>query len=223
MKAIIFDFDGLILDTETAEYQSWLEIYRRYGVELPFEVWAAAVGTSPDSFNPLSHLLELCPGLAPSPIKLEQKQRMSALADSLPVMPGVEDLLVEARRLGLHLAIASTSSQEWVLTHLARHGLAGRFDVIQTGDRVERVKPYPDVYIAALRELQVLAAEALALEDSPHGIQAAQNAAIFCIAVPNSITRRMDTSRADLVLDSLASISLPDLLNKVNLIRSNQV
>ena len=223
MKAIIFDFDGLILDTETAEYQSWLEIYRRHGVELPFEVWAAGVGTSPDVFNPLSHLLELCPGLAPSPIKLEQKQRMSALADDLPVLPGVENLLVEARRLGLRLDIASTSSQGWVLSHLAHHGLAGRFDVIQTGDRVERVKPYPDVYLAALRQLQVPAARALALEDSPHGIQAAQSAGIFCIAVPNPITRRMDTSRADLVLDSLASISLPDLLIKVDLIRSNQV
>jgi HAD superfamily hydrolase (TIGR01509 family) len=131
-----------------------------------------------------------------------------------PVLPGVLDYLEDARQLGLRLAVASSSPHSWVDTHLARLGLADRFEAIICGDDVSpgRTKPHPDLFLKALDALGVDADEAIVFEDSPNGVNAARAAGIFVVSIPNPITTLLKTEGANLTLDSLARISLQDLL-----------
>jgi HAD superfamily hydrolase (TIGR01509 family) len=137
---------------------------------------------------------------------------------SQPVLPGVLDYLQEARRLGLKLAIASSSRHAWVEGHGGRLGILDYFDKIICRDDVAegRTKPNPDLFLLALERLGVQANEAIVFEDSPNGVKAAQAAGIFVVAVPNAITSLLTIDNADLTLASLADLSLSELLRKVN-------
>lgn len=134
-----------------------------------------------------------------------------------PVMPGVLDYLHEAKRLGLKMAIASSSSHSWVDTHAKRLGIFDYFDNVITSDEVgiNRTKPHPDLFLLALDRFKVRANEAIVFEDSPNGVRAAQAAGIFVVAVPNSVTSLLTIENANLTLNSLADLSLVALLNQV--------
>ena len=218
IQALIFDFDGLILDTETPDYEVWQSIYREHGFELPREEWGKIIGTSLAYFDAAEHLALLSQGRLDS-ISLRDRHRTEsrALTLSKTVLPGVIDYLRDAQRLGLKLAIASSSSHAWVDTHAKRLGIFDSFDKIITSDEVgvARTKPYPDLFLLALEELKVRKNEAIVFEDSPNGVRAAQAAGIFVVAVPNSVTSQLSIENANLTLSSLADLSLPELLNKV--------
>ena len=94
-------------------------------------------------------------------------------------------------------------------------GIRGDFDCACCREDVARTKPYPDLYLAALACLGVSALETVALEDSPNGIAAAKRAGLRCVAIPNSITAQLDLSQADVILGSLAEVSLAELLEKI--------
>jgi HAD superfamily hydrolase (TIGR01509 family) len=132
------------------------------------------------------------------------------------LLPGVLQHIEEARALGLKLGVASSSTSEWVKGHLNRLGILDRFHCLRCRDDVANVKPAPDLYLAMLECLGVSAAEAFAIEDSPNGITAAKQAGLRCVAIPNSITAGLDLSRADVVLGSLAELSLAELLTRVD-------
>ena len=127
------------------------------------------------------------------------------------------DYLHTAKRLGLKLAIASSSPHSWVDTHAKRLGIFEYFDQVICADNVGagRTKPNPDLFLLALDQLQVRKNEAIVFEDSPNGVQAAKRAGIFVVAVPNSVTSQLSIENANLILRSLADLSLPELLNKV--------
>jgi beta-phosphoglucomutase-like phosphatase (HAD superfamily) len=127
----------------------------------------------------------------------------------------VVERIDEAKALGLMVGLASSSTLDWVRGHLARLGILERFDCLRCRDDVANVKPEPDLYVAVLDCLGVRASEAIAIEDSPNGVTAAKRAGMRCIAIPNSITARLDLSQADVLLASLADITLPELLRKV--------
>ena len=215
IRALIFDFDGLIIDTEVPCYQSWQEIYREYGGDLPFALWVRALGSSYEAagFDPHGHLEQLIgQPLDRAEVEARRARRELELIEAQPVLPGVEAYISDARRLGLKLGIASSSPREWVDRHLRRVGLDRHFDVIRTSDDVGRVKPAPDLYLAALEGLGVRPDEAIALEDSPNGVTAAQEAGIFCVAVPNRLSERLPLEHADLRLASLADLPLEELI-----------
>ena len=213
IRAVIFDFDGLILDTEVPEYQTWQEIYQIYGCELPLEVWATAVGTSADVFDPYAYLEGLLGRqVEREEIFLKRRQRYAELLDAQSTLPGVQAYIADAKRLGLRLGVASSSSRDWVVGHLTQLGLGSYFDCIKCADDVPRVKPDPALYQAVLDTLALPAEHAIALEDSPHGIAAAKRAGLFCVAVPNPLTRQLSLAHADLHLDSLADLPLERLL-----------
>ena len=216
IQAIVFDFDGLILDTETSIFESWREVYREHGCDLNYQFWAKTVGVAPGMYD-LTDDLAKCLGhpVDAESINAQQQAREAELVAVLEPLPGVADYLVAAEALGLRLAIASSSDMDWVGGHLARLGWLDRFEVIRTIDIVKVSKPKPDLYLAALEGLSVEAANALALEDSPIGATAAINAGIFTVAVPNQITRHYDFDHVDLVLPSLEALSLEALLVKV--------
>jgi len=213
IQALIFDFDGLVLDTETQIFLSYQEIYRSLGVELSFERWAQGVGTTDASYDPLDDLEALLSGeVNRADLLKRQRQREAELIAAQPVRPGVVDYLKDARRLGLKIGMASSSSCAWITGHLSRLGLLEYFDCVQGRDDVQQSKPDPELYLNALEKLGVSNTQAIVFEDSPNGILAARRAGLFCVAVPNPVTLRMPLDGADLRLESLADLPLEQLL-----------
>jgi len=222
-KALIFDFDGLILDTESPEFEVWQAIYREHGQELAPETWGQIVGGwGASNFDAAEHLVELA-GDGLNAIELRARHRFESDAQTLlqPILPGVVDILDEARRLDLRLAIASSSPRSWVVdTHLIRLGLANRFDAIICADDVPpgRTKPNPDLFLRALDAVGARADEAIVFEDSPNGVKAARAAGIFVVLVPNPFTALLKSDGANLTLGSLTEISLGETIRNLALL-----
>ncbi len=218
IKALIFDFDGLIMDTESPEVEAWQEIYSEYGQQFPLEIWVRdVVGSYVTNFDPAGYLAQLT-GQAidlPAMHSRAYSQRLEKQG-LLPALPGVVDILKSAKRLGLRLAVASSSKHAWVEKYLRQLDLVDLFNSIICREDVERIKPDPDLFIAALKALNVRAEEALVFEDSPNGILAANRAGIRVVAVPNPITAHWVIGEADLLLTSLANMPLKHLLEYFN-------
>ena len=217
IRALIFDFDGLILETEGPSYKSWEEVYQSFGLTLPFSIWSTIIGTTQGGFDPRLELQKQVSRQVDWDVVESRRQASEqALIEAQPVLPGVEQYLQDARRLGLKTGLASSSSCNWVIGHLKRLGLVDHFDCICASDDVQHTKPDPELYHSVLRGLGVRPNEAIALEDSPIGIRAAKQAGVYCVVVPNPLTSQLILNQADLLLGSLAEMSLEQLLNKVN-------
>ncbi len=217
IKAIVFDFDGLILDTETTDYESWRAMYRAHGVELPLSKWLPIIGDSTQDFTIEQYLVELT-GEEIDRAELRNRQRalhLEMLEDAV-AMPGVEDYIHDAKRFGIRIGIASGSSRSWVVDRLARLGLAHHFETVVCRDDVGRAKPDPAAYITAVENLGTSPDQALALEDSPPGVKAAKKAGLYCVAVPGQMTKNHSFHEADMRLESLAEIPLKELLETVS-------
>ncbi len=216
IRAIVFDFDGLILDTETPELVAWQEIFREYGCELPIDVWADCIGRPSGYFDTCSYLEKLSGRtIDHEATKARRRARSQELMEQEGAMPGVEDYLHQARALGLKTAIASSSSSGWVVGHLKRLGLDSLFDSFTCSEHTSNHKPNPEPYLCALRSLGIPPADAFALEDSPNGVTAAKAAGLFCVAVPNPVTGRLDLSHADLIIPSLKEKPLEELIRHI--------
>ena len=217
IRAVVFDFDGLIIDTEGPVYRSWLEVYQAHGEDLPFDRWVQIVGSTTAEFNPQRYLEERLGRPLSKEVLDHRIERRTEMVLAERVLPGVEARLDEARRLGLKIGVASSSTQEWVRGHLARLGLLDRFDCLRCRDDVANAKPAPDLYLAVLDCLAVRPDEAIAVEDSPNGVVAAHAARLRCVAIPNPITAKLDLSQADIVRASLADVTLAGLMERLSL------
>jgi HAD superfamily hydrolase (TIGR01509 family) len=215
IRAIVFDFDGLILDTEEPVYRSWLEVYKAHGEELPFERWVQIVGSTTEGFHPQHHLEERLGRPLPKDVLDRRIDRRTEMILANKVLPGVVRHLDAAREKGLKLGVASSSTREWVMGHLARLGILERFQCLRCRDDVAHAKPEPDLYLAVLDCLGVEAKDAIAIEDSPNGVAAAKRAGMRCVAIPNSITALLDLTQADVTLTSLADVAPADLLERL--------
>jgi HAD superfamily hydrolase (TIGR01509 family) len=219
LKALIFDFDGLILDTETPEYTVWQAIYREHGFELPHDEWGKIIGGYGISdFDAADHLSLLSQGrLDAVSLRDRHRQESAAITLAQPVLPGVLEIIHEAKRLGLKVAIASSSPHSWVDNHAKRLGIFHLFDKVICADDVAagRTKPNPDLFLKALDQLQVRKEAAVVFEDSPNGVLAAKRAGIFVVAVPNAVTSTLMFEGADLIVKSLSDLSMSILLSKV--------
>jgi HAD superfamily hydrolase (TIGR01509 family) len=215
IQALIFDFDGLIIDTEAPVYQAWAEIYREHDLELDIAFWQTVVGHGPGYFDPIADLeRRLRRELDADAIQARRRRRELELVSELQVLPGVRAWHRQAAALGVRQGIASSSSRAWVVGHLERLGLDG-WDCIRCRDDVSRTKPAPDLYLAALSCLGVVAAAAVAVEDSGVGVAAAKAAGLRCVAVPCPLTAGHDFGSADLVLGSLAEMSFPEAVARL--------
>jgi len=216
IKALIFDFDGLILETEWPAYQAWKELFESYECQLTFEKWQTTIGTMPPPFDPFD-LLEEQTGHSVKREELASKRldRELEIIATQALMPGVQAYLTEAKRLGLNLGLASSSDCDWVTGHLEERGLISYFDCIRARDDVTITKPDPALYLSALACLNVNANQAIALEDSALGVSAAKSAGMYCVAVPTEMTRSMSFDHADLVLNSLTDLPLEELIVKI--------
>jgi HAD superfamily hydrolase (TIGR01509 family) len=217
IKGLIFDFDGLILDTETPEYDVWQEIYQSYGSSLPILEWQAALGASLDAFDPVKFLSQkIGQDLDRDAIFSNHRQRSHELILRQPARPGIPETLKRARSMGLRLGVASSSPIHWVHSHLEHLGLKDYFEKIVCRDHVQKVKPDPELFLRCAQELGLMKNEAIIFEDSPNGIRAANASGIFCVAVLNPLTCQLDTSHANLVLERIDEIPLEELCLRAN-------
>lgn len=213
--ALVFDFDGLILDTEAAEYTSIAAVFAEHGGTLGRGRWVEAIGRA----NPDGFWLDWLEADLGRPVNrdllwIEQRQRNDHQIRRLQVLPGVEQLLDQAAAAGVPCAVASSSRSRWVKPHLDRLGLLERFATVVVREDAANAKPAPDLYFVALDRLGVppsAARHAVAFEDSHNGSRAAIDAGLTCIACPNSLTRASDFSHAHHQVASLSELTLDQL------------
>lgn len=214
--ALVFDFDGLILDTETPLYEAWARTFEHYGFDrIDVDEWAHSLGRGdedPELLDPAMRIVTLTNGsVNADEVQARRRRLRDELLAAEPIRAGVVDLLDEAERTGVAVGIASSSPAEWVLGHLRERGLAYRFPVVSCAGAGVPGKPDPAVYLAACRSIGVEPAASVAFEDSPHGATAAKRAGLVCVAVPTDVSRTLDFGHADAVIETLGGTGLDGL------------
>jgi len=213
--ALILDFDGLILDTESPIFEEWRATFRARGHDLGLDVWQHALGTF-GTYDPCAHLSKLTgEDFDHEALRQEVRARNMVRCEALPLLPGVAERVQEARDSGLKTAVASSSTSAWVEGWLERHGIRPLFDTVCSRDHVARVKPAPDLFLLAATRLAVPPERCVVFEDSPNGIRAARAAGMRCVAIPNAVTRALPMEGADLVLTSLGERPLAGILGSL--------
>ena len=211
LAALVFDFDGLIVDTENPGFISWQEIYQEFGATLEIDDWRHATGYVA-GFDPAIHLEKvLGRRLDWSQLIPKREARNWELTLQARVLPGIEPLMRGARERHLRIGVASNSGNGWVEEGLVRLGLREFVDTVVTRDMVIDPKPAPDIYLKTVQTLQVEPVDAVALEDSEPGCRSAKRAGLKAVAIPNRFSERQDLSVADLLVKSAAELTLDRL------------
>ena len=219
LQGILFDFDGLILDTETPIFQAWQDKFQEYGKELLLEEWAEILGKSGKEDGPIEEFLRAIKKESEQQAILDEVSRKELdLVVKKKPLPGAEELIKKAKQNGLTLGIVSSSDQKWVHSHLKRLGLWEYFDHTSCAEEVDQAKPDPALYQLGLKKMNGVPEKVIVLEDSPNGVLAAKRAGLFCIAVPNSLTRQLpffsNGGTPDLILDSLLSFPWDEFMKE---------
>ena len=212
LRAVLFDFDGTLWDSETAVFGVFRELYGEHGHELTLRTWSAAIGTL-GGFDPYASLNELeGGGLDVEEVAVRTEERVREAVREVPLRPGVEGFLRQIDDAGVPRGLVSSDRTEWLVTNLERLGCPDGWAAMVCADGdAARAKPNPHLYEAALELLGVPAPRTLAVEDSPNGIRAAKAAGIPCLCVPNEATVELDLSGADLVVPTFEGLSVEDV------------
>jgi HAD superfamily hydrolase (TIGR01509 family) len=209
--AIVFDFDGTMVDTETPEYESVRRVFADYGLDLPPDQWIASAGTMWGA-DWVDQLHTATAGVAdPHESRRRKRAYIAELHHTTLLRPGLLPLLDEIRAHAIPMAIASNSPSDWIDFQLDRLGLTEYFPISVTIDRVERGKPFPDPYLHAVRLLGAEPGGSVAFEDSEAGTQSAVSAGLFVIAAPGPMTITHDLSAAHMQIDGFDEFTLADV------------
>jgi HAD superfamily hydrolase (TIGR01509 family) len=216
IDAIIFDFDGIIIDTETPDFETWRDVFRAHDLDIGTDLWLQRVGATIDQpfFDPAAHFQKISGQTLSRDILTAQRAAYFERCGTQPVLPGVLELLNYAQANGIKIGIASNSERPWVVDFGTRAGVYHRFECISTRDEVINGKPAPDLYLKTAAGLGVRPERCLAIEDSPTGMRAAIAAGIPVVAVLTPLTALLP--RPDgvaLVLNSLTEYT-PEALIK---------
>jgi HAD superfamily hydrolase (TIGR01509 family) len=210
---VIFDFDGIILDSETPEYESHRRIYERCGVSLTVDEWCGVIGTWSEGHDE-QWFARLRTRSADAPARdayfAERRRIFDEIVPAGP-MRGVRELLTLLHEAAIPMAIASSAPARWVIGAVERLGIRPLFDTVVTGDEVAHRKPAPDVYLEAARRLGVDPRRSIAIEDSAPGVTAARAAGMKTVAIPHWLTERHDLSEADLTVAHAGELTLDRL------------
>ena len=209
IRALVFDFDGLIVDTETPLIDAYAEVHAAHGVPFDRALFIRSVGHADYTFDPWHGF---SPHADRAALELDRRARKDALLLRQQILPGVVALLDAARDRAFRVGLASNSGHEWVEGHLARLGLLARFEFLACRGDAPSPKPEGDLYKLVLHRFGLRGHEAIAFEDSHTGIIAAQRAGLHTVAVPNASTAHHDFTAADLRVASLAEINLDALV-----------
>ena len=215
IAAIVFDFDGLLMDTETTSLASWRYEWSQWGLELDESHFFVDHGGDTTA----ERYAQLANAVGTEYNQLLSHERRTAYRETrhleLDLAPGIAAWIDEARSSGLRLAVASSSPADWVTKHLHRVGRLESFETLACGDDVDAHKPAPDVYRLALQHLGVDSDNAVAVEDTPHGVASARAAGLRCIAIPSPYFDHARFEEANLVLDSAEEMSLREALSRL--------
>ncbi len=196
-RGIIFDFDGVIVDTEWAIYQSWVHLYAREGQKISIETYSPCLGAGYSHWNPAEHLEKLTGKTYDWDAETPVRQAMlEADLERSGLMPGVRELMDFCHTQGIGMTVASSSSRRWVSGWLSKLGIEHEFKGVFCRTDGYPVKPNPALFLAAQACLNLPAHECLIIEDSENGVRSAHNAGIPCAAVPNRMTEHADFSLA---------------------------
>ncbi|HEY3926283.1 MAG TPA: HAD-IA family hydrolase [Acidothermaceae bacterium] len=212
--ALIFDFDGLLVDSESTALLAWREQFAVHELDFPLEVWHQFIGSQGSQEAMMAAIRAGGIEFDDAELRAEWRERHNRIVSTEPLRAGVEAFLDEAAAAGARFAVASSATRDWLDQQLGRLGIHDRFEVICARDN-GRVKPAPDIYLAAIAALGVEAADAIAFEDSPNGITAAKAAGLYCVAVPNAVTAELPLGRADLRVESFTEISYSELVDRL--------
>lgn len=214
IKAIIFDFDGTIIDTETAWYKVFRDAYQKHGIELTLEKYSECLGTSLDSFNPYTYLsTHYNISIDLDAFRKYVQQKHIEMMEKEAIRPGILNYLRTAKDRGYQIGLASSSKQAWIDKFVDLLEIREYFECYCTADTVERVKPFPDLYLQALEKLEVHPEEAIAIEDSPNGARAAVKAGIHTVVIKNAITKQLAFDYGHHTIESLEDYKLEELIN----------
>ncbi len=216
IKAVVFDFDGLIIDTETVWYESYKEVFEAYQIDFHWELFVNCVGTDDSALNQYIDEKVVKLGVCRDDIKRQAKELHKQKMKAVPMRDGVQDYLNEAKSLGLKIGLASSSKREWIEFFLNKLQIGEYFEAISTGDQVEKVKPDPTLYLRTLELLEVAANESVAFEDSSNGAKAATRAGMKCVIVPNELTQFLTFEKYDLRISSMGEMSLEQVIQHFN-------
>jgi putative hydrolase of the HAD superfamily len=213
-QALIFDFDGLILDTETAVYEGWRELYASHGHPLALETWAQCVGSDFGAYDPEADLEKLLSRkLHWHPLHEQRRLTVQRHLEQAEAMPGVRARLHEARELGVPCSVASSSPHEWVDRWLSHLELREFFQNVTCLDDTGKAKPDPSLFQHAAMKLQAAPESVVIFEDSLNGLRAAHAAEMRCVVVPCAVTQHLKFDAAWRQLKSLEEVSLRELLS----------
>jgi len=206
IQAVIFDMDGLMIDSEPLHKEAWRVTLRRFGYEMDEALFAQLVGlrTSEDAVLLREHFH--LPVRADALAHQRNDLFLASLPGRVKEMPGLRELTAEMGRRGLRRALATSGERRYVDAVMRELSLDGVFDAIAVAEDVARGKPAPDVYLFAAQRLGLSPAHCLVLEDAPNGVLAAKAAGMRCVAEPNEMTRSLDLSAADAILPSLLAV-----------------
>jgi HAD superfamily hydrolase (TIGR01509 family) len=211
LRAVVFDFDGLIVDSEMPIFEMSRAALAELGHDITVESWSSVVGLG-DADSHAALCAAVGAEVDRDAFDRGYQRQDRSWRDTLDPLPGVVDLLTALTGAGVACGVASSSSAGWVVGHLERLGLAHHFGSFATSDRVGgRTKPAPDAYLLACRDLGTDPAQAVALEDSAHGVAAALAAGLAVVAVPSAITVHTDLSAAHHSVPSLADLTVEHL------------
>jgi HAD superfamily hydrolase (TIGR01509 family) len=208
VRAVIFDFDGLLADSEPLQIHAWQQFLSRYDKRLEPDLLHEMFGLRVrDSSKLVRERLDL--PISPEQVMDERDEIFMELVErELSLFPGARPLVSRLSEMhSIRLALATSGRRPYIELALRTSGLAGAFEVEVNGDDVQRGKPDPEIYLRAAQRLGVAPGACVALEDAPHGIHSAKSAGMRCLAVPNDMTRQIPGfERADAVLEGLSEV-----------------
>lgn len=208
LRALIFDFDGLIVDTETPLIDAYAEVHAVHGVAFDRSAFLHSVGHADYAFDPWQGF---GPAADRDALEAQRRARKDDLMGRQPVLPGVPELLEAGLAAGFRIGLASNSSHPWVERHLERIGLRGAFEFIACREDAPSPKPEPDLYRLVLNRFGLRGHQAVAFEDSHTGSLAAKRANVWAVAAPNPCTAHHDFKHVDWLVASLADVTIPQL------------
>lgn len=228
IKAVIFDFDGLIFDSETYMFESMRQVFLYHQLNLTIEEWCNKCINNPDKYDAYTYFQErLGESINRNEIGRLHEREYLKLINSKNSRPGVLEYLQRSKALGIKVGLATNNTRQWVDMHLKKLNLSKYFDYICTVEDVEEKKPNPEPYLKVLKELNVDPRDAIAFEDSPDGAKSAINANIFCVVVPNEVTKLMEFRNGDydLIIESMENLSLDGVFIhfKEKLLKENKI
>ena len=206
IQAILFDLDGLMVDSEAHALATWKDVLARRHVELDQATIDAMLGLRQIETSKMLierfHLIDDAHALGEE----KSESQIAQLDGNTPALPGLFELIDAVDARGLRRAVASSGARRYIIAVLKSIGLDDSFSVIVSGDDVPHGKPAPDIFLRASERLGVAPAACLVLEDAPAGVAAAKAAGMFCVAVPNAFSRDLDLAAADYRLPSLIHV-----------------